>query len=373
MSDTKTNGVLPVQALREAVWQDLISSDYRIPDTNYQPASLDLRLGETAHSLQCSFLPYPVTVEERLLSLAIAEIDIRDGAVLERNRPYLIPLLESLRLPPDVQAKTNPKNSTGRLDIFTRVITDHGERFDEIPPGYQGRLYLEVFSRSFTIRVRTKLSLNQIRLFRGTPTCEPGELHRLHLAKPIVTPQDPQPDRPPVTNYGSSIGLSVDLTAAPDPIGYRAKKNSKLLDLSQTRAYHPQDFWEPVYAGREGGIILEPEEFYLLSAAERVSIPPELAAEMTAYETSSGEVRTHYAGFFDPGFGFGDDGRLGGIQPVLEVRAHDVPFMIGPAQRVCTLTFEQMTQFPDQWYGAAVGSSYQGAGRVLSKHFSQPA
>ena len=371
INEIENGGILTAHWLRQATQDDVIVSDiYKIPGQNFQPASLDLRLGETAYSLQCSFLPYAGSVEAQLQRLKIADIDIRDGAVLEQNRPYLIPLLEELRLPDGIRARTNPKSSTGRLDIFTRVITDGSDSFDDISNGYQGRMFLEVFSRSFAVKVRTRLSLNQLRLFKGKSECTPGELKQVHENKPIVLEKDGQLGNLTQPNDDNTLGLSIDLTGTNHGIGYRAKKNSALLDLSLTDHYAPGDYWEPVFADENRPLILEPEEFYLLSSTEKVSIPPEYAAEMTAYETSSGELRTHYAGFFDPGFGFGEDGRMGGVQPVLEVRAHDVPFMIGPGQKVCTLTFQRMLETPEDWYGPKVGSSYQEAGRVLSKHFS---
>ena len=365
------DGILTAHWLRQAAQDNVIYTDrYKIDEKSFQPASFDLSLGETAYSLQCSFLPYAGRVESQLQRLKIADIDIRDGAVLETNRPYLIPLLEELRLPKGIHARTNPKSSTGRLDIFTRVITDESDRFDDISDGYHGRMYLEVFSRSFAIKVQTRLSLNQLRLFKGESRCASGELKRVHETRAIVFEKDGQLGNLTRPNEDNTLGLSIDLAGTNRGIGYRAKKNSALLDLSRTSHYDPGGFWEPVFADEDRPLILEPEEFYLLSSNERVSIPPEYAAEMTAYETSSGELRTHYAGFFDPGFGYGEDGRLGGVQPVLEVRAHDVPFMIGPGQKVCTLTFHRMLETPTEWYGPKVGSSYQEAGRVLSKHFS---
>ena len=369
IDEIDSRGILPARWLKYAARENVIASEYRIPDENFQPASLDLRLGETAYILQCSFLPSPGTLSKKLDELTIGTIDIRDGAILERNRPYLIPLLESLKLPPGIRARTNPKSSTGRLDIFTRVITNSTDRFDDIADGYEGPMYLEVFSRSFSIKVQTRLSLNQIRLFKGDSRCSPSEIQSLHQRQPIIFPKKGQTGQFTSISADNSVGLSVDLSGAEGGIGYRAKKNSKLLDLSKTNSYDPGDFWEPVFADRGQSLILEPEEFYLLSSSESVCIPPELAAEMTAYDASSGEIRTHYAGFFDPGFGYGEDGLLGGVPPVLEVRAHDVPFMIGPGQKVGTLTFERMLEPPEYWYGPKVGSSYQEPGRVLSKHF----
>ena len=370
INEVDAEGILPTRWLREAVNDDVIYTErYKIPEANFQPATLDLRLGETAHRLRCSFLPDVSSVDEKLDDLAMEEIDLRDGAILERNRPYLIPLIEELRLPDYIRAKTNPRSSTGRLDIFTRVITDHSHKFDEIAPGYAGRLFLEVVSRSFTIKVQTGLSLNQLRLVQGSPQCENGEARRLHENYPLVLAPKGALKEPGPPGEDNSIHLGVDLMGRRNVVGYRAKKNSNLLDLARRGHYDPADYWEPVVAERTYRVVLEPEEFYLLTAAESVRVPPEYAVEMTAYDPSSGELRTHYAGFFDPGFGFGDDGRMAGVQPVMEVRAHDVPFMIEHGQKVCTLTFEKMLEAPDKLYGPGIGSSYQGEGLILSGHF----
>ena len=374
INEVDAEGILPTRWLREAVNDDVIYTErYKIPEANFQPATLDLRLGETAHRLRCSFLPDVSSVDEKLVDLAMEEIDLRDGAILERNRPYLIPLIEELRLPEYIHAKTNPRSSTGRLDIFTRVITDRSHKFDEIAPGYQGRLFLEVVSRSFTIKVQTGLSLNQLRLVQGSPHCASGEARRLHETYPLVLAPAGKVDgkvkelSPP--GEDNSVHLGVDLMGRHNLVGYRAKKNSNLLDLARRDHYDPADYWEPVVAERTNRVVLEPEEFYLLTAAESVRVPPEYAVEMTAYDPSSGELRTHYAGFFDPGFGFFDDGRMAGVQPVMEVRAHDVPFMVEHGQKVCTLTYERMLEAPDKLYGPRIGSSYQGEGLILSGHF----
>ena len=378
-----SQGTLSADRLQEAVQSGIISSHSPIPARNFQPASLDLRLGDTAYGLQCSFLPHPGSVEAKLAQLTIAEINLRDGAVLERNRPYLIPLLEELDLPDGLRARANPKSSTGRLDIFTRVITDQTDRFDDVPGGYRGRMYLEVFSRSFAVRVQTQLSLNQIRVFQGDPRCRPGELLELHRRKPVILPKPvqlglrPNPTSPapaPQPTSDNTAGLSIDLDNRSHGtgyrgIGYQAKKNSKLLDLTLQGKHDPRDFWELVFAAPDQTLILEPEEFYLLSSAEEVSIPPNLTAEMAAFEASSGELRTHYAGFFDPGFGYSENGRASGIPATLEVRAHDVPFMISPGQRVCTLSFERMLDAPKEWYGSRIRSSYREPGQILSKLF----
>ena len=370
-------GILPVQRLRQAVAQGIIHSERNpIPSTNLQPASLDLRLGAKAYRLRCSFLPDTRRVEEKLEDLLMGEIPLKDGAVLERNRPYLIPLMEELRLPPDLRAKANPRSSTGRLDVFTRVITDHSHQFDEIKAGYQGKLYLEVVPRSFTIKVREGLSLNQLRLIRDDPRCSDQEVLEFHHRHTPVLYSKGRPVPVRGLLVADGLFLSIDLAGGGgrrrSPVGYRAKKNSQFIDLSKVAEYHALDFWEPVHAERGNRLVLEPEEFYLLLSAESVSIPPQFAAEMVAYEPTSGELRTHYAGFFDPGFGYDPQGRLAGTRAVMEVRAHDVPFMIEHGQKVCKLGFEKMVEPPDILYGPAIGSAYQQQALTLSKHFLSP-
>lgn len=363
-------GILPVQWLRQAAEEGVIrSKDAPIPESNFQPASLDLRLGEKAYRLRCSFLPDTHDVQAKLDDHMMEEFDISNGAILESGRPYLIPLIEELSLPPDIRARTNPRSSTGRVDVFTRVITDKCHRFDEVAAGYHGKLYLEVVSRSFTIKVQSGLRLNQLRLFRGKSQFDDQEILELHQDSPLVLFDRGQL---PLTELDVADGLflSVDLIGdGKGVVGYKAKKNSKLVDLSKQSYYESEDFWEPIYGDRMHRLVLEPEEFYLLLSSEGVRIPPHVAAEMTALDPTSGEFRTHYAGFFDPGFGYDPQGMMRGTRAVMEVRAHDVPFMIQDRQRVCKLRFEKMLERPDILYGSEIGSSYQDQGLTLSKHF----
>jgi dCTP deaminase len=367
-------GVLPAQELREAIAREWIASDpYRIAPQAIQPASLDLRLGDTAWALRCSFLPdRDSSVEEKVRDLAFQTVDLRDGATLERDRPYLVPLVEQLRLPPDVRAKANPKSSTGRLDVFTRVITDRNHRFDEIMPGYRGRLYLEVVPRSFAVQVRAGLALNQLRLVRGSARLTDDDLRTVHAEFPLLY-ADAHPLRESELSLADGLFVSLDVSGPSERIvGYRAKKNSLPIDLSQIRRYQWRDFWDPVYPEAGGRIVLEPEIFYLLLSAEGVSIPPQYAAEMLAYDPTAGELRTHYAGFFDPGFGYAPaGGRRHGSRAALEVRARDVPFMVEHRQPVCKLAFERMSAPPDVLYGEGIGSNYQGQQSMLSKHFAE--
>ena len=377
MADTQggagADGVLPSQQLSRAIEADWVTSgEYRIRPEAIQPASIDMRLGDFAWALRCSFLPdVDSTVEEKIEGLAFQKVDLRDGAVLERDRPYLVPLIEELCLPQGVRAKANPKSSTGRLDVFTRVITDRHHRFDEIQPGYRGKLYLEIVPRSFAIQVKTGLSLNQLRLARGDTRLRDADIRRLQAEFPLLY-LDSHALRESELALADGLFLSVDLSGPPDRVvGYRAKKNSLPVDLSRIRAYRWTDYWDPVFPESGGRIVLEPEIFYLLLSAEGVCIPPQIAAEMMAYDPTAGELRTHYAGFFDPGFGYDPGGDRHGSRAALEVRARDVSFMVEHRQPVCKLGLEAMAAPAERLYGQGLGSNYQGQVTMLSKHFEE--
>jgi dCTP deaminase len=365
--------------IAEAVKQGwILSREGELPAQSIQPASLDLRLGDVAYRLRCSFLPDDEPVESALRRYEMGRIDLAGGAggILEQNRPYLVPLVEQLDLPPDVSAKANPKSSTGRLDIFTRVITDNSFMFDEVSRGYRGRLYLEIVPRTFTIRLHPGLSLNQLRLMRGHTGLADEEIRRLHAATPLLYRNGVAltGDQIAVSN-GLFMGLHLGREAGQEVIGYRAKENSELIDLGKTDHYAVRAFWEEVLSeGSKHGarIVLHPEKFYLLLSEDSVAIPPQYAAEMTAYDPTSGELRTHYAGFFDPGFGYDPEvSAFTGSRAALEVRAHDVPFAVEHGQNICKLSFERMIEPPDRLYGYALDSNYQGQEVALSKHFKR--
>jgi dCTP deaminase len=362
------SGVLPDHLIESALGT-IVRSERAIPTSNIQPASLDLRLGDRAFRLGCSFLPNGQPVLDKMKALEREEVSLRGGAILERNWPYLIPLQEELRLPRHIRARANPKSSTGRLDIFTRVITDGAYAFDDIAPGYCGQLFLEVVSRSFTIEVHEGLTLNQLRLMTAdTKKVPDSRLIEIHKEEGIL--YNLRGRKLALSDFSVLDGffMSLDLTSGSGGVGYRARRTNRLIDLSHQGWYEPEDFWDKVRSDGLEQVILDPEEFYLLLSAESVRIPPDFAAEMTAYDPTSGELRTHYAGFFDPGFGY-DMGTLSGSRATLEVRAHDVPFMIESGQRVCKLTFEPMLARPKVLYGHALDSNYQGQTVTLSKHF----
>ncbi len=378
MSHTDDRGVFPSQMIAEAIKQGwILSGEGELQAQSIQPASLDLRLGDVAYRLRCSFLPDDEPVESALRRYEMGRIDLAGaGGILEQNRPYLVPLVEQLDLPPDVSAKANPKSSTGRLDIFTRVITDNSFMFDEVRRGYRGRLYLEIVPRTFTIRLHPGLSLNQLRLMRGHTGLADDEIGQLHASTPLLYRNGVAltADQIAVSN-GLFMGLHLGREAGQEVIGYRAKENSELIDLSKTDHYAVRAFWEEVLSegSRHGArIVLHPEKFYLLLSQDSVAIPPEYAAEMTAYDPTSGELRTHYAGFFDPGFGYDPEvSAFTGSRAALEVRAHDVPFAVEHGQNICKLSFERMIEPPDRLYGYALDSNYQGQEVALSKHFKR--
>jgi dCTP deaminase len=358
-------GTLPYQSIKQMLREGAIAAVHNITDDQIQPASLDLRLGKRAYRVRASFLPGPgSTVMKRIEQLDGYEIDISSGAVLEKECVYVIPLMESLHLSNNLTGFANPKSTTGRLDILTRLLTDRSGEFDQIKRGYEGPLYIEIVPRTFSIVVREGTRLNQIRFRRGS-------------ARSIAASEFELLQRQGIVSSGKHhvkeklVGVTIDLQseASNEVVGYRAKKHTDRIDLEKIGHYDPTDFWEPILTQRQRSIVLDPNDFYVLVTREAVRVPPHLAAEMVAYDATVGEFRVHYAGFFDPGFGWDD---AIGAKAVLEVRSHDVPFMLEHGQTVGWLRYEQMAAAPDRLYGAKIGSSYQGQTLRLAKQFRQP-
>jgi dCTP deaminase len=379
---SRRTGILPYQDIKRLIASRAINAVPPIEERQIQPASLDLRLGRKAYRLISSFLPELSAISSRLnvldfyqSDLVMYEMDLTDGAILEKGHVYLVPLLEQLALPKTIRARANPKSTTGRLDVFTRVVTDLTSGFDEIRAGYRGRLFLEVVPRSFAIKVRAGQSLNQLRLVCGEATVPDHALQALHRHTPLlyhnVASQRAVGSRDFRVERGLFLRIDLAGTDQRDTrvIGYRAKKNSHVIDLEKIGHYAAADFWEPLYRHRHDSLLLEPEEFYILASKERIRVPAGYAAEMVAYEAACGELRTHYAGFFDPGFGYGLKGEIKGTQVVLEVRPHDVPFLIHDGQTFFKVVYDRMIEMPTQLYGSLLGSSYQQQTLTLSKHF----
>jgi dCTP deaminase len=360
-------GLLPAQHLRALIEHSReIRASEPIEADQLQPASLDLRLGARVYRVRASFLPgASATVQDKIAALAMHEFALDDaGAVLEKGCVYIVPLLECLALRKRTSAIANPKSSIGRIDVFTRLITDQGTEFDRVRANYHGPLYAEISPRTFSILVRKGDRLNQIRIKRGTPPSSDDAMRRLNERDGLLEPALERAD----IKHG--IPITVDLAGAGpgSVIGYRARKHAGLIDLRRLRHYPPGDFWHVLRASAGGTLMLDPGEFYILASKEAVRVPADHAAEMLAYDTAMGEFRVHYAGFFDPGFGHAEAGGEG-TRAVLEVRSHEVPFMLEDSQWVGRLVYERLIARPDRLYGAGIGSSYQRQGLALSKHF----
>jgi dCTP deaminase len=367
-------GILPYQLLKDAIERTReIQSLEPILDDQIQPASLDLRLGSVAYRVRASFLPGPDhTVDERLQKLVLHTLDLHDGAVLEKDCVYIVPLQEHLALRYRTSGSANPKSSTGRLNTFARVITDRASEFDAIRSNYSGPLYAELSPRSFSIRVRKGSRLVQLRVRRGRPTSSNAALRRLHeeVGFSIIPPGEPI--RRELIEGGLAVSVDVVGTRRSGFVGYRARKHTPVIDVDRINYYNIREFWDPVFTHRGQGIILDPNDFYILASREPVAVPADQAAEMLAYDTLVGEFRVHYAGFFDPGFGMPETGGSGS-RAVLEVRSHEVPFLIEHGQIVGRLVYERLIARPERLYGGAIGSSYQRQGLALSKHFKKAA
>ena len=359
----RQTGILPDRDIAALFDAGALSTSRPLDADQIQPASLDLRLGTVAYRVRASFLPGGRhSMADKLERLKLHEISLADGAVLETGCVYIVPLIEELRLPHGISASANPKSSTGRLDIFTRVMTDGGREFDKIAEGYAGPLWLEVSPRTFPIVVRTGSRLSQIRFRRGNAVLSEIELAGLHARETLVAAEEP-------SISGGGIALSIDLEGDGDGlVGYRAKHHTGLVDLDRKAAHQVLDFWEPLRLRGARELILDPDEFYILVSREAVHVPPDYAAEMTPFDPLVGEFRVHYAGFFDPGFGHSGAGGAGS-RAVLEVRSHEVPFILEHGQTVGRLVYEHMLSRPDRLYGGDLKSNYQAQGLKLSKHF----
>jgi len=364
-------GLFGKQKLKAMVGRGLIWAEAGIESAQYQPASLDLRISREAYRVRASFLPGPgSSVGDRLKALNAEPVSLAgEGAVLEKGIVYVARLMERLQLKRNISGAANPKSSTGRLDIFTRLIVDGSEAFDHIPLNYEGELWLEISPRSFSVKVNAGSKLCQVR-FRSRNsqqirdkhsfTLDDAGIRKRHLLSPLVEGD---------IDLREGLVLRIDLGGLGEKIvGYRAIKNSDVIDVNRVGGYAIEDFWEPILARADGRLILDPDQFYILASREKVQIPADLAAEMAPIDPALGEFRVHYAGFFDPGFGQGADGRPS-ARAVLEVRSRDVPFLLEDAQPVGRLVYEKLAGAADELYGSGANSSYQHQGLKLSKHF----
>ena len=362
LTSADDKGILPDRMIAELARAGGILPAAEFAPDQIQPASLDLRLGDVAYRVRASFLPGSSTVAKRIDELKLHEVALGDGAVLETGCVYIVPLLESLGLPNDISAAANPKSSTGRLDVFTRVIADEIRGFDRIAAGYHGPLYAEISPRTFPVLVREGSRLSQIRFRHGGALLDATALRALHARERLV-----DTDHVDVSE-GVAVGVDLSGIGPGGLVGYRAKRHTGLIDVERRAGYAVLDFWEPIAARLDKTLILDPNEFYILASKEAVQVPPDYAAEMVPFDPLVGEFRVHYAGFFDPGFGYAGVGGKGS-RAVLEVRSREVPFILEHGQIVGRLVYEKMLARPDKLYGQGIGSNYQAQSLKLSKHF----
>jgi dCTP deaminase len=365
-------GILPCQTIVDLINRRVVkaSLDGEIEKSQVQPASLDLRLGNRGFRVRASFLPgRNRSVEQQLKDLSLHEISFDKDVILERGCFYVVELQEILELPTILSAVANPKSSTGRLDVFTRLIADGSEVFDYVEGGYKGKLYAEISPQTFSIKARKNSRLNQLRFLRRTssqdryyrPFLTDKELRKLHKEVGLAD------DEPTIRN-GLNVRVDLHGNGKTAVIGYRAKKHAGIVDIDERAACKTAEFWDPIRAGSKGQLILDPDEFYILASKERMQVPPTHAAEMAPIDPMMGEFRAHYAGFFDPGFGHMSKGPHGS-KAVLEVRSHGVPFVLEDGQIIARLVYEHLSSLPERIYGQEIGSNYQGQGLKLSKHF----
>ena len=367
----RKEGILPAQEIKELVENGKIRSSAGISEDQIQPASIDLTLGETAYKIRASFLPSAKSlIDPKVRELKLEEIDLSKPSLLRKGEVYIVRAREHLDLPADVEGKANPKSTTGRLDIFTRLLTEAQQIFEVVPKGYKGDLWVEIFPRKFPIVVKAGTKLNQLRLFRGAPQLDDEHLKKKAGRTPLVYGNGGSQEA--VIRQG--LRLTIDLRGSVGTIvAYKAKDTNEPIDLAKISAYNVEDFWDPFYAEQlNGSLVLRPGDFYLLASKEMVGVPPDYAAEMESYDPSIGEFTVHYAGFFDPGFGFGEKGEIKGTNAVLEVRAHEVPILLEDGREIGRLVYHKMAGKPARVYGAGIGSSYQQQHLSLSKQFKKP-
>jgi dCTP deaminase len=364
----RTTGILPSQEISNLIARGNVRATPAVNPDHIQPASLDLRLGDMAHRVRASFLPGPNnTVADKIKDLRMARIDLTGAPVLEKDCVYIIPLVEELSLPDNISGRANPKSTTGRLDIFTRLITDYGTEFDSVPAGYKGKLYAEVVSRTFTVAIRAGMRLSQLRFVQGSPRSGDSTIKGLDQEEPLVYMDETSPAK---AQFQRGLRITVNLEGSEpgEIIAYKAKRYAPAIELDRVGYYATEEFWEVRHQNANKNLILEPGDFYILASRERVRVPPDYAAEMVPFDPSDGEFRIHYAGFFDPGFGYGSS-EIKGTRAVLEVRAHEVPFLMEHGQLVGRLNYMHLLSRPEKIYGTNIGSSYQHQALTLSKQF----
>ena len=368
---TGAGGTLPEQGI-EALIGSAVRPRAALPAGRVQPASLDLGLAAEGWSMPGSVLPLPgERVEQLLERYARRRLDLSSPEILVRGQVYVVRLDVDLALPEGLAAYANGKSSIGRIDVQTRVLADGNPRYDKLPASYRGRIYLEIIPKSFDVRVRAGDCLNQMIFYRGRSLVEGEALAALHAQQPLLYDHAGEVLDGVDPRHGLSARGEVLMTLDLDQevVGWVAKKSYRPLDLAGLDAHDPRQFFDPIPRPEDASLFLSREAFYIFSTAERVSVPPDYASEMLPYDTSAGEFRAHYAGFFDPGFGYGVRGELRGTPAVLEVRPYEDDLLVRHRQPVCKMAFERLTERPKKLYGGTGNHYAAQRGPRLSKYF----
>ena len=360
----RTTGAIPNQIIEQFLEMGGIKAEISVPPANVQPSSLDLRLGQRGFRVKAAFLPRQgETIEAALGRYQVEGLDLTHGARLEVDHTYLIEVMEQLFLPAGVHAYTNNKSSSGRMNIWVRTLVDGLPRFDRVPEGYRGRIYVMVTPRSWPVRVAAGTTLNQARFLVGDNRLADLELDMAHQKVGLVYDSLGFRTEP---HFDRGILLTADLSLP--VVGYRAIGGNKTVDLTTPTTHPAEEFFEPLEA-ENGEVLLKKGEFYIMSTCEYLRVPPSYAVEMVAYDIHSGEFRSHYAGFFDPGFGFGRSGEILGTPAVLEVDPHEDVIM-RHGQPICKMVYEYMLKDPERLYGVDLPSHYaHQRGPQLGRHF----
>ena len=356
----KKTGALTSEQIMSLYKYSSIKCVRPLMDNQIQPASIDLRLSKKCYEIDASFLPGNKTVLQKLVKFKKRELDLGDFKTLRKGKIYIIQIQEELNLPENISASANAKSSTGRLDILTRLISDNSSCFDRIKKGYKGKIFVEVAPISFSIIVKEGISLNQLRFHNQQKIISDKQLESLDTQYGILENRN---------QIDNGITISVSLKDKNnEPIGFKARDNSPAINLAKIDFYKVETFWEKLFS-KNGILVLSPGAFYILRSKEFIIIPPQTAAEMVPYEVKMGEFRVHYAGFFDPGFGFTTDKNNSLSKAVLEIRCHETPFILEDSQIIGKLVYEKLATKPKKTYGNIIGSNYQGQTLKLSKHF----
>ncbi len=362
---TKKFGVLPSQMIREMMEGGFVNG---ANPANVNPASLDLSLSDEMYRVEGVFLPRPGEKVRELLGKVDHTSHVFEHP-LERDVTYLARLNETFALPAEVYGYCNPKSSTGRNDVHVRILADGVSRYDMVPERYRGELWLAIQPNSYPIQVRRGATLVQFRLFNHDTRLSELEFEMTMRKDNLLFDSHGEPisyDRLKIKDGDGSVILRLDIEG--DPLGYECFGVDEPVDFSKLNFYDPGKFFKKVK--REGDFIrLKKGGFYVLSSKEAVRIPPYLACEMVPMDERSGEFRSHYAGFIDPGWGCGKEGEGKGRSLTLEVRPFE-DMIVRERQVIAKIKFERMMDIPDMLYDASGKSNYSvQSGARLSKHF----